>query len=267
MADLPNTPLTKINDIEVTNDAPVTEDLLRKIGIDINALIDRQGVTYEEFFANGTFVVPANVNHVWVLGCGGGGGGATTSSSPYGGAGGGGAVPTLLHTLVTPSASIAVTIGAGGAGGTAFSVTNGSPGSNTTFGTLLTFGGARGGVHGNGQPATGGNQLNLSTISDSLLTKTGLYTGRGYFTYGGTGPDSLGTYPSSAGESSFYAAGGAHSGAGGGGGAGFGAGGAGATSFLATASSGGYGAGGGGSGSGASGAGGGGYLRVIYANS
>lgn len=43
MADLPSTPVTKINDIEVSADAPITEALMRKYGIDVNAMIDVTG--------------------------------------------------------------------------------------------------------------------------------------------------------------------------------------------------------------------------------
>jgi hypothetical protein len=266
MADLPSTPLIKINDIEIANDAPVTNDVMRKIGIDLNALIDRQGVTYQDFTANGTFVVPANVNHVWVLGCGGGGGGGGGTGSNLGGGGGGaGAVPTLVHTLVTPSASIPITIGTGGSGSS--TGVNGVNGASSSFGSLLSFDGGKGGAGSDGG-------------TTSALGGSGSATGRGFKTFGGNAWAVTVGVAAQNGDSSFFSSGGLGGAigiiSGGGGGAGLGAGGNGGTysgTILSATNGSGYGSGGGGGGSsgnvnnqtGANGANG--YIRVIYANS
>jgi hypothetical protein len=95
-----------------------------------------------EFFANGTFTVPANITHVMVEMWGGGGGGAAF------GAGGGGAY-TRTVVGVTPGATYNVNVGAGGTGGI-----NGNSGSNAgdsqftdASSNILTFaGGGQGGA-------------------------------------------------------------------------------------------------------------------------
>ena len=232
-----------MTDVEIAVDTPITEDLMRKIGININGLIAREGITYDEFTSNGTWNSPSNVTHAWVYGCGGGGGGAGGYLT-YGCQGGSGAVSTLHHVLVTPSTAYSVTIGAGGAGGAGSA--NGSSGGDTTLGSLINFKGAIGGYR-----------------SGTVV----LAAGGGHYSVGGSGTVSGTT---GAGANSFYASGGAAGTYGGGGGAGIGAGGAGTSSpggtgSSAAANSG--GGGGGGMGAGSGGSGGSGYLRIIYASS
>ena len=97
------------------------------------------------YTSSGSFLVPAGVTHVilWGMGGGGGGGGGgsftTTASS-------GGTGASLGYTMiaVVPNTSYTVTIGAGGAGG--FADTDGSSGSDTTFGALHTFSGSAPGL-------------------------------------------------------------------------------------------------------------------------
>lgn len=91
-----------------------------------------------------TWTVPAGVTRIEVLVVAGGGGGG----SEHGGGGGAGGVVYVSDYAVTPTTSISYTIGAGGAGGT-YSVTNGgggdgTTGSNSTFGTLIAYGGGGG---------------------------------------------------------------------------------------------------------------------------
>ena len=124
------------------------------------------GFNSQIFTSSGTFTVPTGVTavKVTVAGGGGGGGSATLNSSfQYGISGGGGGVAIEWLTGLTPGATVAVTVGAGGgvatAGGTssfgAFcSATGGSGGSSN----VTTSGGVSGAGGGSG---SGGN-LNYS---------------------------------------------------------------------------------------------------------
>jgi hypothetical protein len=92
--------------------------------------------------ATGSWVCPAGVTKVLLIGCGGGaggGGGAPAQNESGGGAGGGGSILGSQWITVSPNTSYTVTVGAGGTGGA--SNQKGNNGSNTTFGSLATFNG------------------------------------------------------------------------------------------------------------------------------
>lgn len=97
------------------------------------------------FTSNGSFVAPAGVTRVYLIGQGGGGGGSggqnSTFQTSYGGAG---TTPYMKAVDVVPNTSYTITIGTAGAGGAARTTTtqNGGAGGNTTFGALWTFQGA-----------------------------------------------------------------------------------------------------------------------------
>lgn len=109
------------------------------------------------FAATGTFMWPPGYESFKLEAWGGGGGGASGmyqgGGTFRGGApGGGGAYRWLdvLSSTITPGASVALTIGASGAGG-AFRTTTGdglagSPGGTTAIGSLLTGLGGHGGI-------------------------------------------------------------------------------------------------------------------------
>ena len=87
----------------------------------------------QTFTSSGTFNVPDNVDTVFVEMYGGGGGG--TANSPItgtGAAGGRGAKPVSAFVPVTPGGNVTVTIGSGGAPG--------SPGGDTSFGSIFARG-------------------------------------------------------------------------------------------------------------------------------
>jgi len=116
------------------------------------------------FDAPGTFTPPPGVTSVLVQGFGGGAGGGGGSqgnvAAGVGGGGGGGAVWGSAFVPITPGVGVAVGIGAGGAGGaadTGAGSTQGSPGGDTTFGSLLAFTGAGGGAAGNNQGPVSAN--------------------------------------------------------------------------------------------------------------
>lgn len=110
------------------------------------------------FTANGTFTVPAGVSRIFVtlLGGGGGGGGGGRDASGVcipGGGGGAGEYKYRIPVAVTPGQSIAVTVGAGGTGGTTILANQSSPLPNGTGGGVSSFGAyvtASGGGGGNG---------------------------------------------------------------------------------------------------------------------
>ena len=129
------------------------------------------GADVQEFTSSGSWVKPAGKSAVFVFAFGGGGGGASGSrgnaDTGAGGAGGnGGVVARKWFVASTLAGTVTVTIGAGGAGGTAIVAGStsvdgitGTDGGNTTFGTALTAHGGFGGVFG---PSSGGQNTQRS---------------------------------------------------------------------------------------------------------
>lgn len=109
-------------------------------------------INYQEFTANGTWYNPyanASVNasltgyeQVLVMAWGGGGGGGSNTSSSFGGGGGGFALG--YHTLSSLSNTVSVIVGSGGAGirTTTTAVGTATNGGNSSFGSLVAYGGA-----------------------------------------------------------------------------------------------------------------------------
>lgn len=95
-----------------------------------------------------TWVCPAGVAIAYVtcVGAGGGGGGGNSGTYQGSGGGGGGSARTLLS--VTPGASYAIVVGAGGTGGTAGN--QGASGTNSTWQSTVVIGNAGGGGRENG---------------------------------------------------------------------------------------------------------------------
>jgi len=99
----------------------------------------------ESFTSSGTFSVPAGITSVDVLVVGGGGGGGTQ----HGSGGGAGGLIFMPGYPVTPSGTVSVTVGCGGAGSVGYSHPNqGTTGQDSAFGTLT----AKGGGGGSGDP-------------------------------------------------------------------------------------------------------------------
>ncbi len=179
----------------------------------------------QEFLSSGTFTVPAGVTTVWVTMTGGGGSGsANGGTGPYPtGGGAAGAYCVKQAVVVTPGASISVTIGAGGAAVAHTSGNNvedpGNPGGATSFGSLSVSGGGggRGPVGANVGGALGGYFVGNSQV---LPTSCGGKPGAcGSFTTGGGAGGLFGDGGAGNVSSATGGAAAANSGAGGGSGA------------------------------------------------
>ncbi len=146
---------------------------------------------FTEFTSSGTYTKDPGASFIMVeaWGAGGGGGSGRYNATRSGGRGGGGGAYTMrvFKASDVPS-SVAVAIGAGGAGGTAKTTAadgnTGSYGGNTTFGSLLT---AYGGVPGGG----GTNSNSNGGPGGGVLAKDGApnltYAGVTNVYYGGFG--------------------------------------------------------------------------------
>ena len=167
-------------------------EFIRGVGVITDGVTDASDTT-----SPWTWVVPNGVAQIFLTGCaggaGGGGGHNATAARAGGGGGGSGASVVNLPVLVYPSASLTVTVGAGGTGGPAN--TQGNGGDPTTIanlptrslwaqafgsgtdGTLRIHGGDRGragSVSSGGQGGNGGTNPSLaaSVASGRLVLLT-----------------------------------------------------------------------------------------------
>lgn len=149
--------------------------------------------TIDELTGSGNWIVPPGVtvlSHVLLV-AGGGGGGLVA-----GGGGGGGELRHIFNLPVTPGASIAYAIGAGGAGATVAD-TPGNPGGDTTFDVFSVEGGGRGGCRATSADATkapttggsggGGGGGNTSTVNLGAPAGVGRSNKGGNGSYSSTG--------------------------------------------------------------------------------
>ena len=143
--------------------------------------------SYQSFTSSGTFSVPSGVATVDVLVVGGGGSGG----EPNGGGGGAGGLIFMPEFPVTPSGTVSVTVGDGGAEQTAQQP--GNVGQDSVFGTLT----AKGGGAGGGQP-TGG------PVSVGEAGGSGGGGGGGESSAPGPNPGGTATQPTQPGNSGAY---------------------------------------------------------------
>lgn len=185
------------------------------------------------FTSNGTFVVPPGVTTIYVSGCAGGGGGgsslASDASSYLTGGSGGGAGQSIIDVpfTVTPGQTLAITVGAGGSGGTA-TQNNATAGTASQVGSLVTLAGglpgARGGggtaISDYGGPGGGAGYPNGDPASDTNVFSSSFATGGnggkgGGSPFGNPGPPGRGSVSSNNAGAPGYGFGAGGSGSGG----------------------------------------------------
>lgn len=137
----------------------------------IGPTMDRQ-----VFTASGTWTKPAGGTQALIECWGGGASGGKATTNTAGGGGGGGAYASKMIALASLSASVSVTVGAGGTAQTT-ALTAGNPGGDTSFGSVLSaFGGGAGAGSGtatNGGGGGGGSQAAGAAGSGSAGDSTG----------------------------------------------------------------------------------------------
>lgn len=163
---------------ETDVESPVSEQLVQKLGSNINALI-APTYTINQITASGSYTKPSNLRYAVVICVGGGGGSGGVSaagdnSGSGGGAGGGAAIKFLKAADIGVSET--VTIGAGGTAGTSAPTAGGS-GGTTSFGSLCAATGGGGSPSCTAGPfgskrTEGSNSFGAGTIGDILLRGT-----------------------------------------------------------------------------------------------
>jgi len=109
------------------------------------------------FTVSGTFVVPADVQAIWVDGCGSGGGGGGGDSTPGGGGTGGGAAVGIVNALLPVASGETLTIAIGATANGGAPNTDGDQGNLTSLTGSLAAISRNGGRMGyKGTPSAGG---------------------------------------------------------------------------------------------------------------
>lgn len=150
------------------------------------------GISYEyyRFTSNSSLTVNTG-GLIDVLVVGGGGGSASAS---FGDAGGGGAGGVRFGTFEVTASTFTVTVGAGGAAGSIGQGSIGSPGTASSFGSVLKAGGGSFSTGLNGTPTSpaapngGGGSSGGISIDDNASRNGG---GAGGTTYGSNGYDGI----------------------------------------------------------------------------
>ncbi len=142
----------------------------------------------QTFNSSGTWLCPAGVTEIIVLGMGGGSGGAAAydpTISPQAGQGGMGGALVPIVLAVTPNTTYTITVGAGGVGGVVTPVVFPNPpggaGGDSSFGALVVFPGKKMsnsvGSGGNNYPVNTGvftTRLNLPSTGGFPILDTRL---------------------------------------------------------------------------------------------
>lgn len=129
------------------------------------------------FLSSGSFIVPENIagNSVYITGCGGGGSGAAiiTTSQRYCSGGASGFEVEKRQVIVSPGATVSVTVGAGGearvVNGTNIAI-SGANGGSSSFGSLVIAGGDGGGSQNINRPPKGGRQASYMSATINAAT-------------------------------------------------------------------------------------------------
>jgi len=135
-----------IDDANIAAIANIQQSKILNLVTDLGTRVGQ--VNLLSFQVTGTYTKPATLRfaHIICIGAGGGGAGATSSSASFpsaGGGGGSGAYTEGWYNTASIASSVAVNIGAGGAGG---GLLGGTGGSTVVGGLLEASGGAGGDV-------------------------------------------------------------------------------------------------------------------------
>lgn len=156
----PSTSLAGLTDVTITSIA--VGEILKWDGSGwINQTLAEAGVgggfdSLQVFSADGTWIKPVGITKVLVYVTGGGGSGASGAATTNVGSGGGAGGSAVLLLDVSAIASVAVTVGVGGAGFSTLS-THGNAGGSSSFGAHCSATGGSGGRTTSGVDAYGGN--------------------------------------------------------------------------------------------------------------
>jgi hypothetical protein len=149
------------------------------------------GLVKAYFTASGSWVAPAGITEVLLIGAGGGGAGAPggTSSTKAGGGGGGGASQTILYATVVPNTTYTITIGDGGVGSSTYGHTP-MNGGDTTMGSIYNAIGAEGGYNQDNYWGGGSNNRTLTSYCPwkSAAFLNSIVYNLAFPSYGGTTP-------------------------------------------------------------------------------
>ncbi len=211
------------NDINGAEQAETVMTYTDHVGQEYEGIVP---TTIDAITANGNWECPAGVRYVQLLLVGGGGSGGKS----YGGGGGGGGVLYVARHEVTPGATYAAVIGAGGAAKAADG--QGNDGANTTFMGFTAFGGGGGGGSegspngraggcGGGARTTGtggaatqgyaGGSASFRSAGGGGAAHEGMediYDSNYNFAPGGSGKDYSAIFGTTYGESGFFGGGG-----------------------------------------------------------
>lgn len=173
-------------------DAATVRSTIAACASDDSRLLSRSQL----FTSSGTWTRPSGVTTVNVvcLGGGGGGGGGGYSGTVGGGGGGRGCAAEYICTV---SGDVTVTVGTGGAGGLndhtgSITETNGTNGSDSSFGTLAVGGGGIGGkAYSSGYA---GGDSGAASGSGTLVNYVRLYGSPGTASGGGDGGGNYAAY-------------------------------------------------------------------------
>ncbi|HEA2877255.1 TPA: phage tail protein [Escherichia coli] len=215
---------------ELANKQPLDKTLTDLSGKDVAAILEYLGLEGVTSLRSATFTsstlwtAPAGVTEIELDGTGAGGGGGTGGPATIGG-GGGGAGEAVVGRKITvvPGTTYTITIGLGGDGGTSVT-SNGGDGGTTSFDTLLSLAGGKGGLKTGAVGVAGGTGGNDGLPGTFNVTPALSFGGAGGSGLLGAGGDAalLSSVGGNAGEF----------GGGGGGGAGNKSGGRGANGFI-----------------------------------
>jgi hypothetical protein len=252
----PSSPGANVGRVYAVDSAGVTRVALKDSGGNIT-LFGQVG-NRQQFDSSDTWTRPPSGTVALIQAWGGGASGGAGGTGDGGGGGGGGAYSERYIALASLSASVAVTIGAGGTG-QATDDTDGNAGGDTTFGAYLSaFGGGAGSGDNAGDNGGGGG----GGLTSAGSTGAAAVGGAG----GGPAGNIGSTNTAAAGNSNPFGGGGGSSGTNPAGGGLFGGGGGGFGSGTNTETAGGFSVfGGGGGGGGAdTGTGGAGGTAIVH---